>query len=93
MRLSTSVRSLLLPSELAQQHCPRAQLSPQAKGGLGEAAPLQVSGVEGFSSESGDSQSSLKQSFAVVWGFHLHKCVLSCSFVSYLGFNHEIDLP
>lgn len=48
MRLSTSVRSLLLPSELAQQHCPRAQLSPQAKGGLGEAAPLQVSGVEGF---------------------------------------------
>lgn len=49
-------------------------------------SPYKSHGVKGFSSQRGDSQSSLKQSFSAVWGFHLHTCVFCCSFVSSLGF-------
>lgn len=49
-------------------------------------SPCKSHGVKRFSSERGNSQSSLKQSFSVVWGFHLHKRVFCCSFVSSLGF-------
>lgn len=49
-------------------------------------SPYKSHGVKGFSSERGDSQSSLKRSFSVVWGSHLRKCVFCCSSISSLGF-------
>ena len=87
-RLHTGASLLVLSPapRTPQQCCPRAQLSPGQRRCCGEAAPLQVSRCKGFSSERGNSQSSLKRSFSVVWGSHLHKCVFCCSFVSSLGF-------
>lgn len=87
-RLRTGASLLVLSPapRTPQQCCPRAQLSPGQRRCCGEAAPLQVSRCKGFSSERGNSQSSLKRSFSVVWGSHLHKCVFCCSFVSSLGF-------
>lgn len=57
--------------------------------------PYKPHGVRVFILESGDSQSSLKQPFTVVWGFHFINVFSPVVFFVcfLLGFHHEIDLP